>query len=106
MRDSQQRTIWARATGRISRARAVRRAAIEGLEDRRLFAATTPIISEFLAINDTGIQDEDSNRSDWIELHNPTASDVNLDGYYLTDDAALLTKWRFPSVTIPSGGYT
>ena len=48
-------------------------------------AATTPIITEFLAINDSDIQDEDGNRSDWIELYNPTASDVNLEGYFLTE---------------------
>lgn len=86
--------------------RAPRRAAsLERLEDRRLLAATTPIISEFLAINDSSIQDEDGNRSDWIELYNPTASDVNLDGYFLTDDALDLDKWRLPAATIPSNGY-
>jgi len=106
MRDSQRtRGRSARLAGRLSRRPAPRRAEIEGLEDRRLLAATTPIISEFLAINDTSIQDEDSNHSDWIEVHNPTASDVNLAGYSLTDDATLMTKWRFPSVTLPSGGY-
>jgi hypothetical protein len=82
-----------------------RRATVEGLEDRRLLAVSTPIISEFLAVNNSGIQDEDGNRSDWIELYNPTASDINLDGYYLTDDAAALTKWRLPAVTIRSNGY-
>ena len=79
-----------------------RAAALERLEDRRLLAA---IISEFLAINDSSIQDEDGNRSDWIELYNPTASDVNLDGYFLTDDADDLDKWRLPAVTLPSNGY-
>lgn len=82
-----------------------KRATFERLEDRRLLALTTPIISEFLAINDSGIQDENGNRSDWVELYNPTASDVNLDGYFLTDDATDLDKWRFPAVTLPSGGY-
>jgi hypothetical protein len=84
---------------------ALRRATVEGLEDRRLLAADTPIISEFLAVNNSGIQDEDGNRSDWIELYNPTAADINLDGYYLTDDATALSKWRLPAVTIRSNGY-
>jgi hypothetical protein len=85
--------------------RAHRPATFEPLEDRRLLAATTPVISEFLAINDSSIQDENGNRSDWIELYNPTASDVNLDGYFLTDDAADMDKWRLPAVTLPSNGY-
>ena len=62
-------------------------------------------ISEFLAINNSGLVDRDGARSDWIELHNPTGADVNLGGYSLTDDRDDLTKWRFPSFTIPAGGY-
>jgi hypothetical protein len=41
--------------------------------------------------------DEDSDQSDWIELFNPDALSVNLGGYYLTDDAASLTKWAIPA---------
>lgn len=62
-------------------------------------------INEFLAKNDTGIKDGYGNRSDWVEIYNPNAYPVDLTGYYLTDDAALLTKWPFPSVMIPAGGY-
>ena len=54
------------------------------------------MISEFLADNSDGIRDDDGNRSDWIELLNPGAEAVDLDGWYLTDDATQLTKWRFP----------
>ncbi len=63
------------------------------------------IISEFLASNSTGITDEDGSREDWIELYNPTPAAVNLNGWYLTDDAANLKKWKFPAVTLPSKGY-
>jgi hypothetical protein len=62
-------------------------------------------ISEFLASNSNGLEDEDGDTPDWIELHNPTQSPVDLDGWYLTDDAAELTKWRFPAVTIPAAGF-
>jgi hypothetical protein len=34
-------------------------------------AADRLVISEFLAINNTGDRDDDDDRSDWIELHNP-----------------------------------
>ncbi len=62
-------------------------------------------LNEILARNDTDIDDGFGNREDWIEIHNPNAVAVNLDGYYLTDNAGLLTKWNFPAVSIPAGGY-
>lgn len=62
-------------------------------------------ISEFLAGNDTGIRDEDGDQKDWIELFNDGAVPVNLSGWHLTDDSADLTKWIFPSVSIPAQGY-
>lgn len=64
-----------------------------------------PIISEFLASNDGGLHDEDGEASDWIELHNPGPDPVSLLGYYLTDDAANLTKWALPDVTLAGDGY-
>ena len=63
------------------------------------------IISEFMADNATTLADEDGQFSDWIEIHNPTLNPINLLGYSLTDDPGLLTKWEFPAVTIPAGGY-
>src|SRR5206468_688875 len=63
------------------------------------------VISEFLASNVNGIVDEDNAHSDWIEIHNNDAVAVNLSGWSLTDDAASLTKWTFPSVNVPAGGY-
>jgi hypothetical protein len=77
---------------------------VESLESRQLLAATTPIISEFMADNGNTLADQDGQYSDWIEIHNPTPSSVNLDGYFLTDDASLPTKWRIPAVTLPAGG--
>ena len=49
------------------------------------------VISEFMAINDSVVADEDGVFSDWIEVHNPTAEAIDLDGWYLTDRA---TNWR------------
>lgn len=75
------------------------------------FAASTavhaadPVITEFLASNQTGLKDEDGSFPDWLEIYNPDAAPVNLDGWYLTDKATAKTKWRFPAVTIAPGGY-
>ncbi|MCA9196372.1 MAG: lamin tail domain-containing protein [Planctomycetales bacterium] len=36
---------------------------------------------------------------DWIELSNNSASDINLSGYYLSDNPVNNTKWAFPAGT-------
>jgi hypothetical protein len=40
-----------------------------------------------------------------VELYNDGPSDVLLTGWHLTDDQTNLSKWTFPSVTIPAGGF-
>lgn len=60
-------------------------------------------ISEFMAVNETTLADEDGDFSDWIEIHNPDAASVSLSGYSLTDDSLDLTKWTFPAVTLNAG---
>jgi len=62
-------------------------------------------ISEFLAVNEIGLDDEDRDESDWIEIHNAGTTTVGLEGWYLTDSASNLTKWRFPAITLESDGY-
>ena len=66
---------------------------------------SAPFISEFSAKNDTGITDQDGAHSDWVEIRNPDAVAVNLDGWYLTDTASNRTKWRIPAVTVPANGH-
>ncbi len=69
-------------------------------------ALATPLITEFLANNNTGIVDADNTRQDWIEIHNPDPTTLDLGGYTLTDSAAIPAKWVFPAgYTIPAGGY-
>lgn len=63
------------------------------------------IISEFLADNQHGLRDDFAERSDWIELLNLDLEAVDLTRWYLTDDATQPTKWRFPAVVLPAGGY-
>jgi len=77
---------------------------LESLERRDLLAAT-PVISEFMAVNVSTLEDEDGDYSDWIELFNPGSEPVNLNGYWLTDRASDLTGWRVPDITIDPGGY-
>ncbi|NQU21390.1 MAG: lamin tail domain-containing protein, partial [Candidatus Nealsonbacteria bacterium] len=81
-----------------------RRCAIETLESRQMLDAGL-VISEFMAVNNATLADENGDFSDWIEIHNPTTEAVNLDGWYLTDDAADLTKWQFPAQSLASNEY-
>ena len=59
-----------------------------------------PLITEFIADNGSGLEDEDGEFSDWIEIYNPDNSPASLAGYSLTDDATNLNKWTFPEVTL------
>ncbi|MDB4362158.1 CotH kinase family protein [Akkermansiaceae bacterium] len=61
------------------------------------------VISEFMAANETGLQDGDGEFSDWIEIFNPTASSVDLSSYFLTEDSSDLTKWSFPPLPLAPG---
>ncbi|MHC4204386.1 MAG: lamin tail domain-containing protein [Planctomycetota bacterium] len=70
------------------------------------------IINEFVARNDSEpplrngeLLDEDGDASDWIEIYNPSDEAINLDGWFLTDDADDLEKWEFPAVEISRGRF-
>ncbi len=67
--------------------------------------SAAPVITEFMASNESTLADEEGDFSDWVEIHNPDAAPLNLDGWYLTDSASNKTKWQFPAVSIPADGY-
>ena len=75
----------------------------EALEKRELLAGDV-VISEFLAVNESNLKDNDGQFSDWIEVSNKGDTEIDLDGWYLTDNDSNLTKWKFPSVSIPRAG--
>ncbi len=61
-------------------------------------------ISEFLADNETksplgqgDILDGNGDSSDWIEIRNNSGMVMDINGWYLTDDASMKTQWRFPT---------
>ncbi len=67
--------------------------------------AVDPVISEFLASNSSGLEDEDGDSSDWIEIWNVSGGAGNLEGYHLTDDSEDLTKWTFSEAPFNNDGY-
>ena len=63
------------------------------------------LITEFMAINATGLRDEDGASSDWIEICNTSPTPTNLAGWHLTDRLSDLRQWTFPSTNVPPSGY-
>ena len=61
------------------------------------------IIAEFLAVNSNGIEDAQGDTSDWLEVVSLAPKPVDLDGWFLTDDPAVLQKWRFPARVLEPG---
>ncbi len=61
---------------------------------------STIVINEFLASNDTGEQDQDGENDDWIELYNTGVEDVDISGYFLSDNGQNLANFMFPANTV------
>lgn len=83
--------------------------------DRSLFEppppAPTPLpdfglcINEFMPDNDGAVPTSSGDELDWVELHNPTAEPVSLDGWSLTDDLEDLERHRFEGLTMEPGAF-
>jgi hypothetical protein len=76
-----------------------RRMQLEPLEPRVLLANDV-VISELLASNSLGLLDFDGDSSDWLEIHNRDVTNIDLNGWHLTDRSDNLTKWPFPLSTV------
>lgn len=61
------------------------------------FAGAGPVISEFMASNNSTLATAAGDYPDWIEIHNNSDVATDLSGWHLTDNASNLRKWRFPS---------
>ncbi len=69
--------------------------------------AVEVFVNEVMAQNSSTLEDETGAFPDWIELYNAGSEDVDLEGYWLTDDVQNVFKWRFPpdAAVIEAGGY-
>jgi spore coat protein CotH len=69
-------------------------------------AADDIVINEIMASNTKTATDNNGQYDDWIELYNKSTAAVNIGGYYISDDATNLNKWKIPTgTTIPANGY-
>lgn len=55
------------------------------------------VINEFVASNVTGVVDEGGGTGDWIELYNLSEEDVDLGGFFVSDDEDIPTKALLPA---------
>lgn len=62
-------------------------------------------ITEFMALNESTLQDEDGAYSDWLEIFNAGSTPVFLGDYALSDDETLEEFWMLPGRTIEPGEY-
>jgi hypothetical protein len=66
------------------------------------------LVNEVSASNTRGYPDmtDFEDYPDWIELHNPGAAAISLNGYFLSDNPGKPFKWRIPNgATIDPDGY-
>jgi hypothetical protein len=69
----------------------------------RYFAGTDEPVPADDSIEDS--PEGPDSATDWVELYNTGSSAVSLQGWRLTDNSSDRSKWVFPNVTIPAGGY-
>ena len=60
------------------------------------------VINEYSASNFDSHLDNYGEYEDWVELYNTTNSDIDLNGWSLTDKPSNLSKWSFPGSFIVS----
>jgi hypothetical protein len=64
------------------------------------------VINELMAVNSTIVADQNGEFDDWFELYNSTSADIDISGYYLSDNESKISKWKIPYGTIiKSSGY-
>lgn len=63
-------------------------------------------INEFMASNQGSLELKDKSTPDWIELHNGGDTELDLGGYFLSDNAGDRARARIPDgEVIPAGGF-
>ena len=61
--------------------------------------------NELVVNNRSTLTDEAGEYDPWIELYNSGCHAINLGGLYLSDTASTPTRWKFPPVEVPPGGF-
>jgi len=73
------------------------------------FGFAEPVVNEVMASNTSTLADPQGEFDDWVEIYNPGVSDLDLRGYFVSDDPDDVTKWVISgeaALVVPAGGYT
>ena len=62
-------------------------------------------LTEVMTYNTLYFADENGEHHDYVEIHNKSGKDVNLQGWYLSDSSDKIKRWAFPAVILPPDGY-
>lgn len=62
-------------------------------------------INEIMSSNSNSISDSEGDFPDWIELYNAGHENINLNGYFLSDDDHEPYRWQFPDIEIAPNEY-
>ena len=66
-----------------------------------VFVRSAPVVFTEINPKNISLEDEEGDKSDWIELFNPADTAVNLSDYFLSNDPAEPFKWHFGNVVVP-----
>lgn len=66
--------------------------------------------NELASRNESSVVDDYGEFEDWIEIYNESRKDINLGGWFISDDSANPSRWRIPesdpkTTLIPAGAY-
>ncbi|UBM57440.1 CotH kinase family protein [Marinilongibacter aquaticus] len=77
----------------------------QGGNTARIQSSSPLLINEVMASNNESALDEEGDDSDWIELFNTTSEDIDLNGYFLSDDEKEWDKFEIEgSLVVPANG--
>ncbi len=62
------------------------------------------ILNEYMIGNTYAFSDSEGKYYDWAELYNCSLNDIDLSGFYLTDDRYAVMRWAFPANTVIKAG--
>jgi len=61
------------------------------------------VINELQPVNSSTVTDQNGEYDDWVELFNKSDQELDISGYFLSDNKDKITKWKFPAGTTVSG---
>lgn len=67
--------------------------------------AGMPLVSEIMTGNNNAFPAENGKYYDWIEIYNPTKTEINLSGFGLSDNPDKPGKFIFPAYSLAGGKY-